>query len=36
MLAVFLRLGFSATGRGLEDDYLVSALLAIAERSDSI
>jgi hypothetical protein len=36
MLAVFLRLDFSATGRGLEDDYLVSALLAIAERSDSI
>jgi outer membrane lipoprotein-sorting protein len=26
MLAVFLRLGFSATGRSLEDDYLVSAI----------
>jgi outer membrane lipoprotein-sorting protein len=26
MLAVFLRLGFSATGQELEDDYLVSAI----------
>jgi outer membrane lipoprotein-sorting protein len=26
MLAVFLRLGFSATGRDLEDDYVISAI----------